>query len=179
MKMFVHIIKAVLILTLLLICRIPFILVSPFIVAIGLLFEKEEITYRPHPWGKWKLMKMPKIFWPWDNDRDGNLGDVKGKYANIQAPKFLSPYWKKWYWLVVRNPVNNISRHVPGINCDVSKNHVELLAGKAIISDSSWLTGYQFCKAGKFYYGFYLVTKPIIGQRGFRIRMGYKIAPQA
>ena len=84
--MILDIIKATVIFTLLLIYRIPFMLVSPLVVAIGLLFEREEKSTREHAWHNWKLMKMPKLFWPWDNDRDGNLGDVKGKYQYKQSP---------------------------------------------------------------------------------------------
>ena len=177
--MIIDIVKAVIVWTLLLLYRIPFALVSPVVVAIGLLFQKEMPTDRVPAWDGWKFMQMPKIFWPWDNQRDGNMGDIRGDYPTLQAPKFLNDFWLAWWWLVIRNPVNNISRHVPGINCDLRKHTVELLAGDELVRDRGTTDGWQFCKAGKFYYGFYLVTKPLFGtDTGFRMRVGYKVEPR-
>jgi len=165
----------------LLIPRIIVILLGIVAVPIGVLFTKEAPSNRPHPkYPEWRLMKMPKIFWIWDNDRDGSMGDVRGNYERIQRPGFMkdNTYWKAVYWLAVRNPANNWSRFLRPNSVDVRTLRIAQLAGSFDVVKSN-VKSYQFVigRGYKFnYYGFYMLIPYKDGH--WNIRLGHKIAPK-
>lgn len=144
------------------------------VVPIALLFTEvpEKVT-------EWRLVRLPLFAHPWDNPKDGVLGDRRLHYWNQgdQFPGIIknSPFLKAYWWLAIRNPANNFSRFYRGIGCKVDECKVKLLAGQDIVGGSKDVEGYQFVKAeGPIfnYYGFYLYNKK------FTMRFGHKVEPK-
>lgn len=145
---------------------------------------------------KWRLIRLPWYGHPWDNPRDGVLGDRRLDYwsSGTQYPlwfdKLRSPqYIKAYYWLAVRNPANNLSRFYRGFGCKVDECQVTLLAGDYFVSDVKDCEGWQFVKADGpvfNYWGFYLYRRVTdIDLRTFKkvdryimVRLGHKIEPR-
>lgn len=181
-------VAAVIIWLFLIVIRVAFVLMGPIVVSIALPFSKSYDSDRKPTWSGWHLIRLPWWAYPWDNPRDGTLGDVHGAYWTRDYPKIfdkLDNKWrilaKQWWWLVVRNPANGL-RFVPLLSCDVRTAKITLLEGSPVVADKigySWR--WQFVKAtqmGLFpYYGFYYVSKPLNG-KAWVIRLGHKIEPK-
>lgn len=180
-----HILTALFHWTLLLALRIPMILLG--FVAVAIALHWRTIDYASaEPFGRWTLVSLPRWAWPWDNLRDGAMGDKRLNYWDTEAPRFLkeNAWWKMWWWLCIRNPVNNFSRFTRGIACKVDQCHVSLLAGRLFVSDTSGDAGWQFVVANGpiyNYYGFYWVSPrfTLFGKRRVAsIRLGHKVEPR-
>lgn len=138
--------------------------------------------------GVWYRERLPLWAWPWDNLRDGAMGDQRGWYwvegypSWIDAlPDRLQPNVKRWYWLVIRNPANNFSRFTRGVGCNTAECTIRLLAGQDYVRDRLGGEGWQFVEAdGPIfkYWGFYYVSRWQIFGRWLRIRLGHKIEPR-
>ena len=158
--------------------RLVILLAGLVVVPIGVLTTKEVPSSRPHRWPAWRLKKMHKIFWLWDNDRDGSMGDVRGNYEDFQRPSPIkdSTYLKAVYWLAIRNPANNFSRFMKPNSVDVRELEIEKLGGDSPVVKGA-KTSWQFTKGkGRVftYYGFYLL-KPY--KDGYlNVRLGHKIS---
>ena len=157
--------------------RIPVIILGLGVVPLGLLFAKEHHTIREKPWGDWRLIHMPKLFWLWDNKRDGCMGDSRGDYWLYGCPKFIknNSYLKALWWLVNRNPANNWSRRMKPNSVDVRDLNITLLGGMKNVYKTSYPL-WQFVKgSGKInYYGFYALIPFLNGY--INIRLGHKIS---
>lgn len=158
--------------------RVVMIVAGLVVVPIALPFRKERDSYRMPTWKGWRLVCLPRWAWFWDNRRDGCLGDIHGKYHNVQRPEWTAgnDYLMAWWWLAIRNPCNNFSRFTPFIAVDMRKNTAVTLYGQDVVKDRPGMEGWQFVKAGNWYYGFYLVKR--MGSRFFVIRMGHKMDVQ-
>ena len=129
----------------------------------------------------WRMVSLNSLGWPYQNLRDGCLGDIRLNFWNgtDQYPQWMKnwPYIKAWYWMSVRNPFNR-NRYIPGLGCNLVDCKVFLLAGQHLVSDTKESYGWQFVKAdGPIfnYYGFYCY-KPIYKDKYFlRIRLGHKV----
>lgn len=158
------------------------------IVPFGLLFLKDvdESTRRSYsdkrqkP-GEWVHIGLKgKLFWLWENDRDGYAGDMRGWWnTNARFDGGAYAFWNLFWWGAVRNPSNNL-RFVPGLTCDVSQSTVEMLAGTNPYTDDKLAqTGWCFLRAkGKYfnYYEFRYTGKPNKNNKApLYIRMGHKI----
>ena len=131
----------------------------------------------------WELTRLPWWGHPFDNPRDGLMGDKRLHYwlEGDQFPKWFSKapsklqsWLKAYYWLAIRNPANNFSRFYPGLAVNVTKAKIELLAGDTYVNNKT-TPGYQFVRAFDgvlYYWGFYLVTDKLV------IRLGHKIEPK-
>ncbi|MCB5270521.1 MAG: hypothetical protein LHW56_01600 [Candidatus Cloacimonetes bacterium] len=104
---------------------------------VALLFAREVESQRPQMeralgklvWEDWKLIRLPAWAWPWDNLRDGAMGDIRGLYWFEQAPKWLkTDYLKQLWWLAWRNPCNNFSRFIPLLGVNLVNKEVVTLA---------------------------------------------------
>ena len=103
---------------------IPFYILGFLVGWIGLIFCKRESEH------------MPWLWWPWDNKAHGINGTLSGnnpKWVVICNPEAFPPeggmdenykilqkivnektgkertFWKRWVWLIWRNPVSNLS----------------------------------------------------------------------
>lgn len=83
---------------------LPMTLLGLFMVPLGLLFCKKDSEH------------MPKLFWFWDNDRDGINGDGReptatdpgaGWKGNEHTQGNQQSMWNRFRWLAIRNPANN------------------------------------------------------------------------
>lgn len=160
-------------------------LLGLIIVPIALPFRNtDESTAQPftqYP-GTWKLVTLPRWAWLWSNDRDGAWGDTRGWWdANAAFKGGCTRFANMFWWLAVRNPVNN-TRFLDWFACNVAtEGFVLAYAGAQAVKDKVGKGGWQFVRgqAGKRrWYGFYLVHeyKRFPG-RGLVIRLGFKIEP--
>lgn len=101
----------------LLVIRIPVILLGLITVALTIPRVKNP--------EQWELIRLPYWVHPWDNPRDGILGDRRLTYWNRgdQFPTLIkdSPWLKAYYWTAIRNPANNLSRFYPLFTCNLNK----------------------------------------------------------
>jgi hypothetical protein len=142
----------------------------------------------PRELTSWKLLRLPKWGHPWDNPRDGCLGDRRLGYWNggDQYPQWFDKlswghYLKAYFWLAIRNPANNLSRYYKGFGCKVDECNIKLLAGVNFVSNVKNCQGYQFVKAeGPVfnYWGFYLYKRIGRSSKFVMIRLGHKIEPR-
>lgn len=66
----------------------------------------------PNSFG-WFMLNMPGLFWLWDNDYDGLVGQKNGKnYSKYPLGSFRGCF----HWAVLRNPANNWGRYFIGFN---------------------------------------------------------------
>lgn len=157
-----------------------------FLIPIGLMYRSTSTdTKFPKQYEGWKLVKMPKYFWIWDNDEVGAMGDHT--WPGSLAKSFLSTKLKlsvdhpvaMWWWLAVRNPVNNLQQLV-GQRMEPSA--VISYSGDSLVDDRAGKAGNGWhlvkCKSGgKTTYSFYLV-KYYSDNYCLRIRIGYKVKPE-
>ena len=119
---------------------------------------------------------MARLFWYWDNDNDGSLGDKRG-WWNENTPfgdarSFLSQYW----WLAVRNPANNFKRYVIGI--DMRIHPVVKVKGQDYVRDDLENTGFQILRAigpRVSHYMLYWVRRWGNSNRAIVVQIGHKI----
>ena len=163
--------------------RLPMFFIGLFVVPIALRWRYEDTTYQqkqPITWHDWRYIRLPKWAWPWDNTHDGAMGEPHGKFWLREARSFLkTDYWKMWWWLAVRNPTNNLTRHTHFFAYHAGHAHTRLLAGDPVVHDNNQHYGWQFLCAyrGPYrYYGFYLVKR--LSKKWFvSMRLGNKISP--
>ena len=180
-----NVITAVLMWTLLILIRIPMILLGLVVVAVALPFAKvhpdptDPLRVAKLKWSDWQLVRLPVWAWPWDNMRDGAMGDTRGRYWYAQAPGFLiTPYLKQYWWLAVRNPCNNFSRFMRPNTVDVRKLVITYIGDDKVVRTNK--TSWNFVKGtGTFwtYFLFELMT-PAFGNRHLQIKVGHKISPK-
>jgi len=172
-----HVILASVMWLILFVARIVIILLGLIIVPIGVLTTREVKSYRGHSWHAWRLRKMHKIFWIWDNDRDGSMGDVRGNYEVFQRPTPIkdSDYLKAVYWLAIRNPANNWSRFLRPNSVDIRDLVISKLGGDSDVVKSDKKSWQFTLGEGKIfnYYGFYMLIPYKDGH--WNIRFGHKI----
>lgn len=173
---------------LLLLARILVIALGLLVVPVALPFRSVATstrTLKPHHWPSWKLVRLPKWAWPWDNLRDGCFGDIRGDYWIDLYPGFVNklpencvPFVKMFWWLAIRNPANNFSRYLRPIGVDARTLDMELLAGDWLVEKDAGFR-HQFVRGkGKTftYYGFYSLIPFRNGH--INIRLGHKLAPK-
>ena len=162
--------------------RIVLIVVGFFVVPFALPFAITDFsTIAPYGQreGYWVLRTLPKWAWLFGNDIDGTLGDRRGYYATEATPFGLSDthWFSEWWWLCIRNPTNNL-RLTKLFSCNVEDNEVVLLGGDSYVRDKIGYGGWQFVKAGEWWYAFYGVWEWPFGTRAFVIRFGFKVEPR-
>lgn len=112
--------------------------------------------------GEWRLLRLAWWALPWDNQRDGLLGDKRLHFWTVgdQFPKWMAdkPYVKAYWWLAIRNPTNWLTRQ--GLGCDLTRHSIERLAEGE---------GWWFNRAGKYWYAFELK------RGGFEFFIGFKV----
>lgn len=144
-----------------------------FTVALGLCFARDvkntkiEMIYAPG--FSWHLRKLPSWnwIWIWDNDRDGSLGDRRGRWFNKRKGTphtFIS----QWIWMAIRNPVNNM-RFSDRFTCDA------VMCDHYVVESENW----YFVKSvhrlsGKRFYAFRYERLREDGTV-LDIRLGYKV----
>lgn len=181
-----HVFVAVLMWLALALLRVPVILLGLLVVPAALPFRRELASNREGLyWPGWKLVRLPWWAWPWDNLRDGCMGDVRGDYWFREYHGFLDwlpnkwvPFAKMAWWLAIRNPANNFSRFMRPNAVDVRTLKISLLAGHWGV-DKTMHTSWQFVMgqgAAFRYYGFYCLI-PFRGGH-INIRVGHKIEPK-
>lgn len=124
---------------------------------------------------------LPRWAWLWSNDFDGSLGDKRG-WWDAHAPFGLgaSHWFSQFWWLAIRNPVNNLRRTAWG-SCPVSECLI-WYSGLRDVADKPGQYGWQLVTAvhrttGKKWRGFYLAWE-LTPHRAFVVRLGFKIAPR-
>jgi hypothetical protein len=101
--------------------QIPLAFLGLFVVPVAMLFSRPGLTTDGRPTGK-----MPNVLGWFDNAIDGDYGDRRGWWIDncskaawlgwfpkLKSTDFLARYW----WLAVRNPINNFKRFVVGADC--------------------------------------------------------------
>lgn len=162
------------------------------VVAIGLLFKDMELlsskTFTYHPRRYWTKVTLPKLLWPWSNQRDGAMGDTRGNYwlgeknGDLQHPEWMhyNTFLKMWYWLAVRNPCNNFSRFTDEMACNIHElaflcirdTDDEFVDGKSYAKQFVWAEDNK----GRNYWGYYALHK--LGNYDLYVRLGWKIEPR-
>ena len=153
-----------------------------FVVAVALPFRKGETKWLSSSHNEayeWGVITLPKWAWLWSNDSDGSLGDSRGWWAkNAVFGLPHTSYFAQWWWLCIRNPVNNL-RYTKLMSCDVSKAEITH-QGDYFVRDKPDFAGYQFVVAtveGRSYYGLYIVHQ-WNEERAFVLRAGFKVEPR-
>jgi hypothetical protein len=179
--MFKDIVTAVAMWTVLALIRLPMTILGLFVVLVALPFAKEHDHARLKvTWNEWTLIRLPRWAWLWDNERDGAMGDTRGRFWFKQAPKFLgdNTFLKQYWWMAIRNPCNNFSRFMRPNGVDVRTLEITY-KGDYVVKRSDKLL-WQFVKGQGpvfTYYQFDLKV-PAWGDRHFSMRFGHKISPK-
>lgn len=77
-----------------LIVDLPVTLLGLIMVPLGLLLRDRNSNH------------LPKLFWLWDNDKDGIDGDAGWQGLDHTNGNYAS-FWNRFRWLAIRNPSNN------------------------------------------------------------------------
>lgn len=179
MKLLINILGCAVTWPLLFVSRTVMVLLGLAVVPIALIYRRVVPSERDASWAGWRLVRLPWWAWPWDNLRDGAMGDVRGTYWFTQAPKWAdTPREKMFNWLALRNPCNNFSRFFPLLAVHMVGKTVECLAGTdATVSLSA--PGFQFCRlVGYPAWGLYYVSSFALFGRRLKVRLGHKIEPR-
>lgn len=161
---------------------IPVTLLGLPIVWVALHFRIEHpenaVPFSQFP-GEWWPVHLPKWAWPWDNNSDGMLGDKRGWWDNYCRENYdtsCNALYSMWQWAAVRNPANNWSRYVTGV--DQSRCKVEMLAGTVEDPDDD-TPGWNLLLAtrddGKSFPLFQGWLKYPFADKGFYWRFGWKV----
>jgi len=145
-----------------------------FVVAIALPFVKEDIppklpkTITRTVSSGWTYIRLPKwADWCWGNDKYGAEGNW---FWNGKS------FWKRYQWLALRNPANNLQRYNL-FRFDTDPKEVKFLGDK-LLDDVRGLSGFQIVwqdwKAGLYY-----ILPYKNKDKCLRIRLGYKINPMS
>lgn len=180
------------------IIRLPLFILGLVLVPIGLLFKVEDSAkakrFTEHNTDRyWWHVGLPKWLWLWSNDRDGARGDKRGWWdANTTVGENADSFAAMFWWLAIRNPVNNMRFH-PWFAADLFEADVELLAGQYHVDDDDDGSGlgWQFCRFDNGdvkLYSFYYLSQPMpewlvkiipsLKEHVFQIRIGHKIKPR-
>ena len=173
--------------TVTLIVRVIAILIGFIMVPLGLVFTKLPAPDET----KWKYIGLPKWCDPWDNVRDGAMGDKRMWWWNEGYPNWmnkLSPkthsFMKAFWWLAIRNSANKLARYYPAFGCPIDKCEIEYI-GDFYVSDDIGEEGFQFVKAKGPIFNYYSLYHHIaLPQKGFFkgkaliARMGHKVEPR-
>jgi hypothetical protein len=128
----------------------------------------------------WYMRRLPSWAWIWDNAQDGSEGDSSRRWLDRDV--ISSNAWlNRWWWLAVRNPVNNASRTWSIFSLSLTEVSSWTYAGNLNVRDLIGLTGWQFVTARveeRTYQGFYLVRQWGNSKRGLVMQIGYKIYPR-
>lgn len=92
-------------------------------------YQENSQEFSQYP-GKWWPVHLPLWAWYWDNAADGMLGDTRGwwdNYCRVHYNKPCTALYSMWQWAAIRNPANNWSRIVTGV--DQSRCVVTKIAG--------------------------------------------------
>jgi len=71
------------------------------------IFPKDMNYQTSRGYGRFKNKTIDKI---WGNEIDGLSGDEP--YRNNQAKKWYRKLWPSFWWSCIRNPANNLARHI-------------------------------------------------------------------
>jgi hypothetical protein len=124
-----------------------------FIVPIAILFKQPRNETNNN--GLFIPYKFPKIFWLWDNDRDGICGD--NGFKNEHCPDYHLNYGSflcNYIWCAIRNPIANASWYF-GVDSVITK----------IEYDGNWSFAYD--ENGKCYAFYKYVGEKIIFYVGY------------
>lgn len=123
---------------------------------------------------------LPRWAWLWSNDFDGTEGDKRG-WWHSNAPFGLGAHhwFSRFWWLAIRNPVNNLRRTSLG-SCPVDECYIYWW-GDFKVADKPGMGGWRLSEAkhrvtGKRWRGFYLVRQ-WNDSRALVVRLGFKIEP--
>lgn len=153
-------------------------------VAIALPFRVENIStsvpFTQYPnLGNWMMVNLPSWARPWDNPRDGMMGDKRGWFANWCIGRGWSyPSWlAMWWWAAVRNPANYYGRVTMAI--DITDAALRKLAGTSVWANEDEL-GWHYITAerdGKLLGCLFqaAIRYPFSTRYGFYCRFGYKL----
>ena len=152
-----------------------------FIIPIALLFRKPtHFKGVEEQYLGWKPMRLPKIFFMWDNVTTGTMGNFgwTKKSYNPWFYKTPTSFWSQWYWLALRNPCNGLygTKLFQCIQADCEVSHI----GKDLVDNYKY--GWQFIVAkgaSRTYTGLYIYfpyTKSP-KSRCLELRVGYKLLP--
>lgn len=130
--------------------------------------------------GKWWPVHLPRWAWLWDNAADGMLGDTRGwwdNYCRVNYDKPCTAHYSMWQWAAIRNPANNWSRILTGV--DQSRCKIEMLAGSVEDPDDD-TPGWNLLLAtrddGKLFPLFQgFLIYPFFRSKAFYWRFGWKV----
>lgn len=148
------------------------ILLGLFVVAIALPFAKESTppalpsTVNRTVADGWKYIALPKwANWLWGNDKYGAEGNW---FWNGKT------FWKRYVWLALRNPANNLQRYSL-FRFDTDPKEVRWIGDK-LVDDVRGFSGFQIAWQG-WHSGLYWIIPYKNIDKCLRIRLGYKINP--
>lgn len=159
-----EVVKALIVWAIVFILRLVVIMVGLFVVPFAI--PKFKFT------GQWELIRLAKWADPWDNPKDGILGDTRLHYwlQGDQYPAWLEgrDWLKAYWWMAIRNPANNFSRFYRLIGCNLADSgEITILA-----FGGSW--EFTKVKGKRFsYWGFYKLTDKREVKLGHKIRSKY------
>lgn len=126
--------------------------------------------------GKWEYYGFPKIFWLWDNDEDGHLGEPYGKWSANRKGRERT-LLSRWLWCFIRNPVNNMQfTSWGGVN--IESLTLTYKGTRRRITDDDTESGYCIVTGkhkvtGKKYYGYERIW--VLKNRAIWLRLGFKL----
>lgn len=136
-----------------------------FLVPVGLLFCGRD------------AQRLPRLFWPWDNDIEGINGDIYWRTDPAHHPDDYWRFWPRYVWLAWRNPSNNFITFVLGYTPDATTAWTE--SGDPLTEDqpNGHSGSYELnaLHRGRRYPMFYLVRRyPFWPSKCFRLYVGWK-----
>jgi len=166
--------------------RLVLAMLGIFMVAIALPWSYEVPGTRKA--NGWYLRSLPRWTWLWGNDRDGAEGDDSRRWLDRDAvfsSKWPGYEWlNRWWWLAVRNPVNNATRTWSLFSIDLQQVKVWEWCGQYEVRDKISYEGWQFVQASYRYtshyeyQGIYYVRRWGNTTKALVIQIGFKLYPR-
>lgn len=149
------------------------------VVLLALPFARQGIAPITQQYPGWKYKRLPTWAWLWDNDTYGTMGNKHWTKESYNPFFYENPtgFWSQWYWLALRNPVNNMEQWAMSSVDLREASKIEYLGAKEIDNN---IAGWQFvwCTRGwKVYSGLYVMLPWFKTGRCLELRLGFKLKP--
>jgi hypothetical protein len=161
-----------------LILQIPLAFLGLFVVPVALQFARPV-----HNGERW-LMRLPSWALWFDNVYDGSDGDRRnwwrdncsteawfGWFPDLKNTDFLARYW----WMAIRNPINNFKRNIAGADCTLLKVLYHLHIGTKLIDADTSSRGLSFIRFSRGIWALECAYDYGNGH-GFYVQIGHKVS---
>lgn len=161
------------------ILRVLVAIVGPLVVLIALPFARPARHHGNPEFPGWEMMRLPRLFAPWDNPDYGTMGNRAYGTSKAYNPFFHgnpTGFWSQWYWLAIRNPANGLTR-MRLFSCVQGACDYVRYEGKKVVDNGRYGQQTVWAKDGwRLFTGFYAMV-PYCPWFDFELRIGFKLLP--